>query len=122
MIKSLFQLSLRMVTGLVQSLIRLCGLDWVAPDYSTLCRRQKHIDIAISYQEYRDGLYLLVDSTGLKFLGEGEWKHQPEYRRQWRKLRISIEAKTMQIRAVQLTTNNVSDSQVLGIFACTNST
>ena len=122
MIKSLFQLSLRMVTGLVQSLIRLCGLDWVAPDYSTLCRRHKHIDIAISYQEYRDGLYLLVDSTGLKFLGEGEWKHQPEYRRQWRKLRISIEAKTMQIRAVQLTTNNVSDSQVLGIFACTNST
>ena len=59
----------------------------------------------------------MVDSTGLKFLGEGEWKrkkHQPEYRRQWRKLHIGIDAKTLQIRAVQLTTNNVSDSQVLG--------
>jgi len=40
-----------MVTGFVQSLIKLCGLDWTAPDYSTLCRRQKHIDIAISYQK-----------------------------------------------------------------------
>ena len=50
MIKSLFRLSLRMVTGFVQSLIKLCGLNWTAPDYTTLCRRQKHIDIAISYQ------------------------------------------------------------------------
>ena len=53
----------------------------------------------------------------MKFLGESEWKrkkHGPEYRRQWRKLHIGIDAKTLQIRAVQLTTNNVSDSQVLG--------
>lgn len=50
MIKSLFRLSLRMVTGFVQSLIKLCGLNWTAPDYTTLCRRKKHIDIAISYQ------------------------------------------------------------------------
>ena len=53
----------------------------------------------------------------MKFLGEGEWKrkkHGPEYRRQWRKLHIGIDDKTLQIRAVQLTTNNVSDSQVLG--------
>ena len=117
MIKSLFHLSLRMVTGFVQSLIHLYRLDWTAPDYSTICRRQKHIDIAINYQKSSNGLQLLVDSTGLKFLGEGEWKrkkHQPEYRRQWRKLHIGIDAETLQIRAIQLTTNNVSDSQVLG--------
>ena len=117
MIKSLFHLSLRMVTGFVQSLIHLCRLDWTAPDYSTICRRQKHIDIAINYQKSSNGLQLIVDSTGLKFLGEGEWKrkkHQPEYRRQWRKLHIGIDAETLQIRAIQLTTNNVSDSQVLG--------
>jgi hypothetical protein len=104
MIKSLFRLSLRMVTGFVQSLIKLSGLNGTAPDYSTICRRQKHI--AISYQKTCDGLYLLIDSTGLSFLGEGEWKrkkHQPEYRRQWRKLHIDIDAETLQIRAVQLT-------------------
>ena len=53
----------------------------------------------------------------MKFLGEGEWKrkkHGAEYRRQWRKLHIGIDAKTLQIRAIQLTTNNVCDSQVLG--------
>ena len=83
MIKSLFRLSLRMVTGFVQSLIHLCGLNWIVPDYTT-CRRQQHIDIVISYQKSCDELYLIVDST------------------------------TLQIRAVQLTTNNVSDSQVLG--------
>jgi hypothetical protein len=117
MIKSLFRLSLRMVTGYAQSLIKLSDLNWTSSDYSTLCRRQKHIDIAISYQKSRDGLHLLVNSTGLKFLGEGEWKrkkHQPEYRRQWRKLYIDIDAETLQIPAVQLTKNNVRDSQLLG--------
>ncbi|MFX5701231.1 transposase, partial [Acinetobacter baumannii] len=76
-----------------------------------------YLDIAINDQKNSNGLHLLVDSTGLKFLGEGEWKrkkHQPEYRRQWRKLHIGIDAETLQIRAVQLSTNNVSDSQVLG--------
>lgn len=117
MIKSLFRLTLRMVTGFVRSLIKLSGLDWTAPDYSNLCCRQRHIDIAISYQKSNGGLYLLVDSTGLKFLGEGEWKrkkHQPEYRRRWRKLHIGIDAETLQIQAVQLTANKVGDSQVLG--------
>jgi hypothetical protein len=47
MLKSLFRLSLGMVTGFVQSLIKLCGLDWTTPDYSIIYRRQKHIDIAI---------------------------------------------------------------------------
>ena len=101
----------------IYCLIHFCGLIWTAPDYSTFCRRQKQIDIAIGYQKSSGGLHLLVDFTGLKFLGEGEWKRkklQPGYRRQWRKLHIGIEAKTLQIRAVQLTTNNVSDSQVLG--------
>ncbi len=91
-------------------------MNWTAPDYSTLCRRKKYIYIAILYHKSRYGLHLLVDSTGLKFLGEGEWKrkkHQPEYRHQSRKLHIGIDAETLQIRAVQLTTNNVSDSQVL---------
>ena len=68
MIKSLFRLTLHRVTGFVQNLIKLYGLDWTAPDYSMLCRRQKHIDIAISYQKNSDGLHLLVDSTGMKFV------------------------------------------------------
>lgn len=53
----------------------------------------------------------------MKFLGEGEWKckkHGAEYRRQWRKLHIGIDANTLQIRAICVTSNNVSDASVLG--------
>lgn len=109
MIKSLFRLSLHMVTGFMQSLIKLCSLDWAVPDYSILSRRQRHINIAILYQKSMGGLHLPIDSTSLKFLGEVEWKckkHQPEYRRQWRKLHIGIDAEILQIRAAQLTSNN----------------
>lgn len=56
MIQSLFRLSLRLVTGFVQSLINFYGLDCKARDYSTLCGIQKHIDIAINYQKSSDGL------------------------------------------------------------------
>lgn len=98
------------------SFIKICGLNWTALDYSTLCRRQKHIDIAIGYQKCSNGLYVLMDSTALKSLGEGEWKknkHQPENRRRWHKLHIDIDAKILQILEVQLTTNNIIDSQIL---------
>lgn len=62
------------------------------------------------------GLHLLVDSTGIKFLGEGKWKckkHGPGRRRQWRKLHMGMDAQTLQIRAICVTSNNVSDASVL---------
>jgi hypothetical protein len=61
-------------------------------------------------------ILLIVNSKGLNFLSKGEWKrkkHQPEYRWQWRELHIGIDTKILKIRVVQLTTNNVSDLQVL---------
>lgn len=57
-----------------------------------------------------------VDSTGIKFLGKGEWKckkHGPERRRQWRKLHIGIDTQTLRIRAITVTSNNVSDAAVI---------
>jgi len=115
-IKSLFQLALRQTTGFVESLIRLCGLTWSVPDFSTLSRRQKRIDIDIPYQASRTGLHLLVDSTGIKMIGEGEWKrkkHGAGYRRQWRKLHIGIDAETLQIRAVMVTDSRTGVAPVL---------
>ena len=105
--------SLRMATGFVQGLIKLCGLDWRAPNYTTLCRRQKHI--AMSYQKSSDGLHLVVDSSNLKLLGEGEFKkHGLNIVVNGVSFILGSMLKTLQIRAVQLTTNNVSDTQVLG--------
>lgn len=68
-VKVLFGLPLRQATGFVESLLSLSGLDWPVPDYTTLCRRQKHLKVQIPYR----ALHLLVDSTGIKFSGEGEW-------------------------------------------------
>ena len=115
-LKNLFGLALRQSTGLVQSVLQLSGLAWSAPDFSTLCRRQLGLNVQVPYTRSQGGLHLLVDSTGIKFLGEGEWKckkHGPERRRQWRKLHIGIDAQTLQIRAICVTSNNVSDAAVL---------
>lgn len=73
MIKNLFGLALRQASGMVASLLKLSGLDWSTPDYSTLCRRQQRLQVCISYRPNPKGLHLLVDSTGVKMLGEGEY-------------------------------------------------
>ena len=58
-------------------------------------RRQKHLSLKVPYRPSTAALDLLVDSTGIKFLGEGEWKrkkHGADYRRQWRKVHLAIDA------------------------------
>ena len=72
-IKVLFGLPLRQTTGFVASLLKLAGLDWPVPDYSTLCRQQRTLAVQLPYRGGADPLHLLVDSTGIKVRGEGEW-------------------------------------------------
>lgn len=115
-LKALFNLPLRQATGLVASLLKLADLDWPVPDYTTLCRRQKTLPVALGGRPSSGGLRLLVDSTGIKMMGEGEWKtrkHGPSYRRQWRKVHIGIDAETLDIRAIEVTTNGQGDAPVL---------
>ena len=115
-IKCLFGQPLRQTLGLVQSLLRLAGLDWPVPDFSTVCRRQKTLQTQISYKPSTSALNLLVDSTGIKFLGEGEWKrkkHGAEYRREWRKVHLGIDAQTLEIRAIEVTSNAIGDAPML---------
>ena len=120
-IKVLFGLPLRQTTGFVESLLALSGLDWPVPDYTTLCRRQKHLKVQIPYRAASGPLHLLVDSTGIKFSGEGEWqvrKHGASRRRQWRKIHIGIDAETLEVRAVEMTSNRIGDAPVLpGLLA-----
>ena len=115
-IKCLFGLALRQALGFVHSLLRLAGLQWPVPDYSTLSRRQQTLKVQLPYRPSTTALDLLVDSTGIKFLGEGEWKrkkHGAEYRRQWRKVHLGIDAQTLEIRAIEVTDNSVGDAPVL---------
>ena len=115
-LKGLFQLPLRQVTGLVASVLRMAGLDWPVLDYTTLCRRQKTLLVDLGGRPNSGGLHLLVDSTGIKMMGEGEWKtrkHGASRRRQWRKVHIGIDAQTQDIRAIEVTTNAIGDAPTL---------
>ena len=109
-------MSTRQMTGFVESLLRLIGLDWAVPNFSTLSRRQKTLKVNIPYRGSGGPLHLLVDSTGIKVEGEGEWnarKHDGTKRRVWRKIHVGIDEKTLEIRAAEFTTSNVGDAPML---------
>ena len=115
-IKSLYGLGLRQTEGMVESLTKLANLDWRVPDFSTLSKRQKDLVVDIPYRRPEGGLHLLVDSTGIKILGEGEWKtkkHGADYRRQWLKVHLAIDAESLEIRGIEVTTNQVGDAPML---------
>jgi hypothetical protein len=115
-IKSLFNLALRQAMGIAQSLLKLAGLDWQVPDFSTVSRCQKHLAVTIGAQPTTTGLHLLVDSTGIEMLGEGESKtkkHGADYRRQWRKVHLGIDAATLEIRAIEVTDNATGGAPML---------
>lgn len=115
-LKVLFGMPLRQTTRFVQSLLRLVGLDWAAPDVSTLCRRQKSLNTSLPCRGSKGPLNLLVDSTGIKAEGEGAWnarKHGGPKRRIWRKIHIGIDEETLEVRAVEVTTNTIGDAPML---------
>ena len=114
--KVLFGMALRQTTGFVESLLRLIDLDWEVPNFSTLSRRQKTLKVNIPYRGSDGPLHLLVDSTGIKVEGEGEWnarKHGGTKRRVWRKIHIGIDEKSLEIRAAEFTTSEIGDAPML---------
>jgi hypothetical protein len=117
-LRAVFRLALRQTEGLIGSIIHLLGLTLAVPDHTTLSRRAETLDVPRP-QPRRDGgpLHLLVDSTGLKLRGAGEWlieKHGTKTRRSWRKLHIGLDADTGQIVAAALTAKEVDDGSEVG--------
>ncbi|WP_037259944.1 IS5 family transposase, partial [Roseivivax halodurans] len=106
MMKVPFGMALWQTTGFVESLLRLVGLDWAVPDFSTLSRRQKALAVTVPYRGSEGPLNLLIDSTGIKAEGEGEWharKHGGAKRRLRRKIHIGVDEQTLEIRANEVT-------------------
>ena len=115
-IRGVFGLPLRQTTGFVESLLKLVCLDWALPDFSTLCRRQKALNVNLPYCGGNGPLNLLIDSTGIRALGESEWKarkHGGPKRRIWRKIHIGIDEETLEVCAVEVTSSNVGDAPML---------
>jgi len=117
-LRAVFRLALRPTEGLIGSVIGLLGLTLAVPDHTTLCRRAETLEVPRP-RPRRDGepMHLLVDSTGLKLYGAGEWlleKHGARARRSWRKLHIGVDAGTGQIVAAALTGKEVDDGAEVG--------
>ena len=115
-LRALFRLALRQTEGLIGSIIALLGLDLAVPDHTTLSRRAESLDV-VRPRSGSGPVHLLVDSTGLKLCGSGEWlleKHGTKTRRSWRKLHIAVDADTGQIAAAALTTSDVDDASQVG--------
>lgn len=107
---------LRQTTGFVESLLQLVESGLGVPDFGTLCRCQKTLNVNLPYRGGTDPLNLLFDSTGIKAGGEGEWnarRHGGPKRRIWRKIHIGIDEETLEVRAVDVTTSNIGDAPVL---------
>ena len=115
-LKSVFHLSLRGTQGFVSSLLELLRLDLPVPDYSTLSRRQRSLATALTVGPTSRPRHIVVDATGLRVYGSGEWhvrKHRHGRRRVWRKLHLSVDETTKEIVAVEVTPSQVHDSRLL---------
>ena len=115
-LRAVFRLALRQTEGLIASLLRLLDLDLAAPDHSTISRRGETLPVSRP-RPGSDPIHLLVDSTGLKLCGPGEWlveKHATKTRRSWRKLHIGVDADTGQIIAAELTRKDADDGSQVG--------
>jgi len=112
------RLALRQTEGLIGSVIRLLGLGLAVPDHSTLCRRLETLEVPRPRSSAgSEPMHLLVDSTGLKLCGTGEWlheKHGTKVRRSWRKLHLGMDAGTGKIVASLLTRKDVDDGSQVG--------
>jgi hypothetical protein len=117
-LRAVFRLALRQTEGLIGSIIGLLGLDLSVPDHTTLSRRAETLEVPRPRSgRNAEPVHLLVDSTGLKLCGPGEWlveKHGTKARRSWRKLHLGRDADTGQIVAATLTTHDVDDGSQVG--------
>jgi hypothetical protein len=136
-VKAVYRLPLRAAQGLLSSWFNALKLDLPVPHYSTVCRRQATVEVLMpesaqpesaqpesaqpesaqpqSAQPRGEPLHLVVDSTGCKVYGEGEWKvrqHGWNKRRTWRKLHIGVDEHSGEIRAVVLS-SNMGDGELL---------
>jgi hypothetical protein len=114
-LKEVFHLSNREAEGLVRSVFALMQVALVVPDHSTLSRRGRTVQIRLP-KRTRGPLQVVMDSSGLKVFGEGEWKvrqHGWSKRRTWRKMHLSVDAVSGEVQAAMLSTASVSDAEMV---------
>jgi hypothetical protein len=113
MVKEVFHLTNRQSEGFMRSLFAMLEMSLPVPDHSTLSKRGKTLKVNLP-KKNNQSLNIVMDSTGLKIYGEGEWKvrqHGVSKRRTWRKLHVGANPEDGEIQAALLTENSVSDDE-----------
>ena len=106
-LRQVYRLTLRSTQGMVNSLIVLCGAEHaIAPCFSTLSRRSRKLKVNLGIKKSSEARHVLVDSTGVQVIGEGEWKklcHGQSKHQLWRKLHIAVDADEHEILSASVT-------------------
>lgn len=116
MLKSVYSLAGRQATGLVASIFELMQVALPVPEHSTVSRRLASLEVEMPVLPKAGARHVVVDATGIKIYGEGEWKtrqHGVSKRRTWRKLHLAVDEATGEILAVEVTHNDHKDGQLL---------
>ena len=114
LLREAYHLPLRSTQGLVSSVLKLMQVRLASPHYSTLSRRARRLELSLTAP--KKIRHLVIDSTGLKVYGEGEWKvrtHGADKRRTWRKLHLAIDASTHQVTSALITDKDLLDRNAL---------
>ena len=114
-VKEVFHLTNRATEGFMRSLFAMLKIALPVPDHSTLSKRGKKLKVNLP-KKTNPQLTIVMDSTGLKIYGEGEWKvrqHGVSKRRTWRKLHVGANPEDGEIQAALLTENSVSDDEAV---------
>jgi hypothetical protein len=116
-LKAVYQLAGRQCQGFLASIFELMEIELAVPDHSTLSRRLSQLAVKLPVLPKSGARHVVVDSTGVKVYGEGEWKtrqHGISKRRTWRKLHLGVDEATGEILAAVVSTNDITDADVLG--------
>lgn len=116
MVRFFFKLPLRATQGFTGSLMDILGFDLPVPNYSTLSRRMKKLEVKLGKLKSKGKkIHVVLDSTGLKVFGEGEWKvrqHGYSKRRTWMKLHLAVDEADGEILSMSLTENSFKDNEL----------
>lgn len=116
MVKSVFSLSLRAVEGFLNSIFGLLQVPFQSPDYTLISKRAQTVKPNYRPKTRSGDIHIVVDSTGLKVFGEGEWKvqkHGKEGRKVWRKLHLAVDADSHEVVSAEISLDWVHDAKVL---------
>lgn len=116
-VQQVFHLPLRGTEGFLASILKQIGSERKAPDFSTLSIRGETLPVKIRVRSLpKEPIHIVVDGTGAKVYGEGEWKvrqHGLSKRRTWRKLHIGVDEKTGDIILGEATDNGTADCEMM---------